>query len=99
MTPETSLNLDRFLAQFATVGTYRLAVGHIDELHELEPFFEMAIGKSDLRVVPAWQIDLNDPDIAAIHETDEPVIPQDVPEVPFNRVVEWKRQRRSPTRR
>jgi len=50
--------------------------------------------KHELRIVPAWQIDLNDLDIARILEEDDPVVPEGAADIPFERVRAWKAKRR-----
>jgi hypothetical protein len=93
MTPAgAAVSLDRFLAQFGRIGRYYLLGAVLDASgQKVEPFCDRYIMKSELRVVPAWQIDLDDLDICAVHADDDPVIPHGVTDVPFVRVRDWKR--------
>jgi hypothetical protein len=92
MTPVNSFNLDRFLETLArNGGVYSVTCGLLDANNVLRPFFELSIHKKELRVIPAWKLDINDPDLIGIRPGDDPLIPEDVTDVPFRRVQQWQR--------
>ena len=92
MEPETTKNLDTFLAAYKRAGAYLLMPTNLDpqnpELH-----FECAILKRNLVVRKAWEIGENDPDICAIQDGDSPILPADVQDPPILRALEQRRVR------
>ena len=51
------------------------------------PSDQFAIAKRQLDIREAWQIGENDPDIAALCEDDEPIIPPSVTDPPVNNAL------------
>lgn len=94
MVPTDSRNLDRFLKHFNNVGRYFLVPAHfVDASTQPKLFYELAIGKQELRVYPAWQLEENDPDICALHVDDDPIIPDGVTDPPVARAMQRIRER------
>lgn len=91
MTPSSSENLDAFLDNYRTSGTYALgyAVGDGDSC---TPRFQLVIGKHELNVRQAWEVGRHDFDSAGIREDDVPHIPSDQPNAPVIELLEWKQQ-------
>ena len=63
-----------------------------------EPMWDYWIGKQNLVVRPAWQIGEHDPDVIAIKEDANPIIPDDVKNAPvlqaLQRFSKRKKRRR-----
>lgn len=89
MVPLDSRNLDRFLKHFNNVGKYFLVPAHfVDVSTQPQLFYELCIGKEELRVCPAWELTENDPDICALRPDDDLIIPDDVTDPPVARVMQ-----------
>lgn len=81
--PSDTKNLDNFLKRYNRVGKYILLPAHvIDEDTMPTPFWDLMIGKQELRVCPAWQLGEHDPDVCAIREGEDPIIPEGVEDAP-----------------
>jgi len=92
MDPPDSKNFDGFLGRFQRVGRYfLLPASWPRNTEQPEVFFDLAIGKRELRVCPAWQLSENDPDAIAIESDDDPIIPEDVKDAPVLRVLRKRR--------
>lgn len=92
MDPPDSKNLDGFLGRFKRVGRYfLLPASWPQDTEQPEVFFDLAIGKRELRVCPAWQLSENDPDAIAIEPDDDPIVPDDVKDAPVLRVLRKRR--------
>jgi hypothetical protein len=93
MTPASSLNLDRFLAEFARHGRYVLMAAHLPNLDgPPAPIRDTALDKHHLPVRQAWEIGVNDPDIVALDPDDPPVIPPDQPNAPVIKALARRRK-------
>ena len=90
MTPHNLKNLNIFLEHYNRAGRYIIMSAHlIAETKPPELLWEFGIGKSKLRVCPAWQVGENDPDVCAIRpEEDDPIIPEDVKDAPVIRALQ-----------
>lgn len=77
--------LDQFLASYKKTGRYRLLAG-LFQPGMPEPLFayNLAIEKSELKVIPAWQIG-DGPLSAVLGGIVDPVIPTDIIDAPFNK--------------
>jgi hypothetical protein len=83
MEPESSRNLNAFLAEYDRHGRYLLAPAHMPRVdREPEVIIDAALGKYDLIVREAWQIGENDPDSVVLDPNDPPVVPLDKPNPP-----------------
>lgn len=95
MTPASSLNLDRFLAEFSRHSRYVLIAAHLPKLNgPPTPIKGTELGKHHLTVRQAWQIGGNDPDIVALDPDDPPVIPPNQPDAPVLKAIK-RRLRKS----
>ena len=89
MTPNSSANLERFLANYATAGAYYLAAALMGEdRHQVKAIGKIRVNKKRLHIRQAWEIGPNDPDSAGIREDDEPLIPADKKDIPVLRLKE-----------
>lgn len=89
MAPETSENLDKFVAAYKEIGSFLLAPVWLDASRkELgTPSIQLAVAKKELDIREAWQIGENDPDIATLLEDDDPIIPTGVSDPPINNAL------------
>ena len=90
MTPETSENLDGFMAAYHKTGSFCLAPVWVDTSRNIVgmPSVHLAIAKRQLDIREAWQIGENDPDISALHEDDEPIIPAGIEDPPAHKALQ-----------
>jgi hypothetical protein len=94
MTPSSSLNLDRFFAEFARHGRYVLMAAHLPDLDAAPaPIGGTELGKHHLAERQAWQIGVNDPDIVALDFDDPPVLPPDQPNAPAIKALARSRRK------
>lgn len=93
MGPETTENLDRFIAAFNHFKVYELAPA-IQK--DGAPYLSrrLRIKKYHLEVRPAWQIGENDPDLLTLDEDDLPVVPSDESDPPVRKALERLRDMR-----
>jgi hypothetical protein len=96
MTPDNNANLDRFLKSYESSGSFYLGVGVVDlvKMQPPTPFRDGWIQKKQLRVRNAWEIGMNDPDIAGVNPDDDVVIPpQHRTDAPVLELLRWKAER------
>lgn len=79
MDPFSTENLDKFLRTFRRIGKYAIVpIHYISDMDVTASLnLDLIIIKSELFIKPAWQINENSPEIAAILEDDELIIPDD----------------------
>ena len=96
MSPETSINLDNFITIYKRMGTFFLAPVRISTTEGVleMPSAQLSIAKRQLDIREAWQIGENDPDVVALYEDDEPIIPSGVTDPPVNKALMRKRSDR-----
>lgn len=88
MEPPDTRNLDLFLSRYERLGKYILLPAHyVDEASLPTPYWDLMIGKQELHVRPAWQIGEHDPDVCAIDEDSDPIIPGGVENAPVLRAL------------
>ena len=89
MSPNTSTNLDNFVTAYKKTGSFLFAPVRVSESGGVleMPSDQFAIAKRQLDIREAWQIGENDPDIAALCEDDEPIIPPGVTDPPVNNAL------------
>jgi len=92
-TPE---NLDRFLLAHAAVGGLYLAPAFaprgLDGSQAPEMELGLSIGMRRVHVRNAWEIGPKDIDSIAIHEEDDPVVPENVKDAPIFNLLNSKHQ-------
>ena len=86
MTPNTTANLDRFLAEYRRYGAYLLMPGSMAPSPRFEP--DCFLTKRHVQVRSAWEIGENDPDMAVLQEDDEPLVPATESDPPVRRALE-----------
>lgn len=89
MDPPDLRNLNSFLEHYNRTGRYFIMPSHFKGAAEQpEIFWDLRIGKQELSVREAWQIGENDPDICAIQENDQPIIPDGIEDAPVKRALD-----------
>ena len=93
MSPDTSKNLDHFIAAYKRAGVFLLAPAQLtkDITNPQRPFIQLSIGKRQLALRQAWQIGENDPDLVVLDDDDEPLIPAGVTDPPVNKALVRRR--------
>lgn len=90
MHPNSTENLDRFLADYARHGRYVLFPAHLpNKSAEPAPILDLPIGKRNLTVVNAWEITTNDITASVLDLDEPPFIPADQPDAPVLKTMEW----------
>ena len=92
VSPTTDANLSAFLNAFGRLNTFLLAPAFGDGSPTLE--MSVALVKFHLDVRPAWQIGENDPDIVAVHDDDEPIIPAGMDDAPILKALQARKDRK-----
>ena len=93
MTPSSDINLKNFLASYQLHGSYILGCGFSYGAHMVMPP-EAYLFKRQLIVRHAWEVGRHDLDSAAIHDNDDPIIPENQPDAPIFTLLNWRRTRR-----
>lgn len=92
MTPTNPSNLEGFLKSYARFGYYTLAPFFIDlKTGKPEPLNELGFVTKELSVKYAWEIGVNDIEMAGIASTDNPIIPSEITNAPVLEVLKMKR--------
>ncbi|MCY4139445.1 MAG: hypothetical protein OXF56_14440 [Rhodobacteraceae bacterium] len=96
MYPNSTHNLDQFLAEYARHGRYMLLPAHLPNMQTSpKPIFDLRIGKHDLTVINAWEITTNDMTAVVLDLNEPPYIPADQQNAPVLRTLEWLKSLRS----
>ncbi len=90
MSPETTTNVDNFVAAYEKAGVFLLAPAHMNPNPQLLPP-EFAIAMRQLDIRQAWQIGENDFDIVALDDEDDPIVPPGVTDPPINKALIQRR--------
>ncbi|ECJ8249451.1 hypothetical protein LJP15_001799, partial [Salmonella enterica] len=93
MTPDSNVNLERFLAAYQACGKFYLGCDAM--LKNIVPEHpqrdSLGIEMSTLDVRWAWEIGLNDVDCIGVNlKEDDPYIPNDVAEIPLLQLINSK---------
>jgi hypothetical protein len=95
MYPQSTQNLDSFLADYDRHGKYVLVPAHLPNKHaQPRAMFDLPIGKHSLAVKYAWQIPPNDLSASVLDLDEPPSIPEDQPDAPVLKTLEWLRSLR-----
>jgi hypothetical protein len=82
-------NLNQFLTAYARHGSYRLVPMWLTRDVVLDAFrFDLAITKRKLELRRAWQIGAHDPDMSALRDDDDPIVPEDIADPPVRDALE-----------
>ena len=96
MTPNSTQNLDRFLAAYERMGVYLVGIGEVNLRMSKppEPMRHGHIRKKTLQVRDAWTIGVNDIDSAGVTLDDDVSIPADRQnDAPVLELLKWKAER------
>jgi tetratricopeptide (TPR) repeat protein len=89
LTPETTINLDRFVESFDKYGIYLFAPAIYDKAKSFpNVFIKWGIVKREFIEKNAWEIDLNDIDRTAITSDADPILPSDIKDAPVLKVLQ-----------
>ena len=92
MAPTTSENFDRFLESYNVTKHYSIMPALMEGgIPALDP--DLRILKHGIVIRPAWQLEEHDPDVSAIHEDDNVLIPNDVQDPPILDTLKRIRER------
>lgn len=95
MQPRDKRNLETFLADYSRGHRYLIAPAYVKNEAEFpEILMDLLIGKTELIVRPMWEIGENDPDIISIQPEDDPIVPDEVKDVPIYRALERAKKKR-----
>lgn len=92
MTPDNSDNIDKLITGYERFKKYLLVPAHVDNDLNMTPFPELGILKTELNIINAWEIGVNDFERAAIMSDDNPIIPNDIIDVPILEVLKQKKE-------
>ena len=93
MTPNDLGNINSFLESFNNIRKFAVSYGILSDSQMSPPkLLKQAIAKTELIVKNAWEIGLNDLDSVAILPDDDPLIPDDIENVPILALLEKKRK-------
>ena len=98
MTPDTTENLDTFLAAFEEVGAYVLVPMDISAPLSARSFrLDLGIMKRKLDLRSAWEIGTDDFDSLVFQNDDDPVVPTGIADPPSRAAIakmrEWREKR------
>ncbi len=98
MEPLHKKNIDSFLDNYEKVGRYLLSHSTIKKGQLVQPISigRKTILKSHIRVIDAWEIGPNDLEMMAIHDDDDPYIPDGVENPPINETIKRKKKKSHP---
>ena len=95
MFPNSTQNLDAFLSDYKRCGKYLLIPAHLpNKTATPKPIFSLPVGKHNLAVMHAWQIEPNDLTASVLDLDEPPLIPADQPDAPVIKTLEWLKELR-----
>lgn len=93
MTPSNTAHLNMFISEYKRFGYFYVIPAKMSN-GTAEVFFDLAIGKRFVHIRPAWEIGPNDPDLSAVSDDDDPIIPLGVIDAPIAKAREWQKAMR-----
>lgn len=93
MNPDSSENLERFIAAYQKAGEYILSQAKLDG-GQIHLAATNEIRKKRIVIREAWEVGPHEPDSVGIRLDDDPIIPQGVQDPPVVRTLERIRQAR-----
>lgn len=93
MTPDSSENLERFIAAYEKTGEYILSQAKLNH-GQIHLAATNEIRKKRIVVRQAWEVGPHDPDSVAIRLDDDPIIPEGVQDPPVAKTLERIKQGR-----
>jgi hypothetical protein len=94
MTPTAPRNLEGFLESYSRFGYFTLAPFYIDlNSGKPEPLDEFGFVMKELSVRNAWEVAINELEMAAISSVDKPIIPKGIKNAPVLEVLKMKSAR------
>ncbi len=98
MTPKSHINVERFLEAFAKIGAFFIttAADEKGSMDDLQVFYDSSILKRNINVKWARDVARHDPDSAAIHVDDDPILLPGQGNAPVVELLNWKRKNAKP---
>lgn len=93
MNPDSSENLERFIAAYEKAGEYILTQAKLNG-GQIHLAATNEISKKRIVIREAWEVGPHDPDSVGISLDDDPVMPRGVQDPPVMRTLERMRQAR-----
>lgn len=90
MTPDNNNNIDKLITGYERFKKYVLVPAHVDDNFNMTPFPEMGILKTELNIINAWEIGIDDFERSVIADDDDPIIPDDIINAPILDVLKEK---------
>ncbi|MGN6299436.1 MAG: hypothetical protein ACTHM7_21770 [Ginsengibacter sp.] len=94
MEPQENTNLTNLIASYQHYKKYVLIPAEIDQDIKVQPYPELGILKTELKIIDAWTIGIHDFERVVITEDDNPIIPDDIPNAPIIEVLKEKLNKR-----
>lgn len=94
MEPMDGKNLNLIITGFKLHKGYTLIPTHVDSSFKITPYFELGIVKTNLKVMDAWEIGVNDFERVVINEEDDPIIPDNIDNAPIIEVLKDKKNQK-----
>lgn len=92
MNPSNSNNLNYAIKIFESLGKYSLYPSKMaDNGGLIEPIWDKSILKKKLIIRNAWEIGEHDLDGIAIYENDQPILPENITDIPVLRLLKRKK--------
>src|SRR5262245_19370551 len=99
LTPDTPVNVDRFIKKYQQDKRCFVAPGDIASANDLPFDNTLTIVSTNVVVREAWQIDEHDPDGVGILLEDDVVVPEGVADPPVLRTLACTRERAHKSRK
>ena len=93
MEPSSNENLERFLQSYEFFGQYLLVPATANkDMTSINPMLDYYIAKHEIFVKDAWEVGKNDIEGSAIHEGDDPIIPEGITNPPILELLQAKKE-------
>ena len=90
MTPSNSKNLEYIVNTYKELKSFTLYPAKSINGNQFDPFIEKGIKLTNLRIINAWEVGLNDIERAAIYKDDNIIIPSNIENAPVLEILKKK---------
>jgi hypothetical protein len=94
MEATSGVNLENLIKGYERFKKYILIPANVDSNYNMTPYLELGILKSELRVIEAWQIGVNDIERVVITKDDNPIIPDHIVDAPILELLNEKNRQK-----
>ena len=91
MEPHTNTNLNNIIYGYERCKKYIFAPAGIGTNFNIVPYLELGILKTELKIINAWEIGIDDFEKVVITAEDNPIIPNNIKNAPILQVLEEKK--------